>query len=185
MFSADKVTVISKSAWNFNPLRQSLIFKLQLKISTQGGHLSFSYCYKSLGEVQWSRYPPVSVSFWVKFRRAVILFCKCKSSVQWRWVAVQSGSVNFQLCVNGNGWCGGHLPPTKVKARSYLNPQPPSTPHHRYWKYTCFGPWIQFQNNVNFHVSPALTSMKHLNKKVVLLEGTNFMLCMTRINNTE
>ena len=83
MFAADKVTDISKSARNFNPHGQPLIFKLQLKISTQGGHLFSSYC---------------SVQVWV-----------------------QSGSVNFQLCVNGDGWCVV-IPPTKVKAESYLNP---------------------------------------------------------------
>ena len=39
---------------------------------------------------------------------------------------VQSGSVNFQLCVNGNGWCG-HL--SEAKAMSYLNPNLLLFPH--------------------------------------------------------
>ena len=48
--------------------------------------------------------------------------------LDWSWkeaidplvrLCVQSCSVNSQLCVNEDGWCG-HL--SKVKARSYLNP---------------------------------------------------------------
>ena len=88
MDAADKVTDILKSAWNFNPPNQPLISKWQLKEAI---------------------YPPTVTSLWVKFSGAVILLCKCKFSVQWRWVAVQSGSVNFQLCVNGDRWSGGHL----------------------------------------------------------------------------
>ena len=105
MDAADKVTDILKSAWNFNPPNQPLISKWQLKEAI---------------------YPPTVTSLWVKFSGAVILLCKCKFSVQWRWVAVQSGSVNFQLCVNGNGWCG-HL--SEAKAMSYLNPNLLLFPH--------------------------------------------------------